>query len=298
MKRIKFHKSDWLMLWVIQLWALNLSIVKLALKEIPSIPFNGIRLLCGSAFLVLWLFKTERNFRIKKEHGFKIILLSFSGYTLYQYFFIKGISFTTVSNTAVIFGISPIMISLFSMFFKQEKIKPIAWVGIVLAFTGVYLTISNKSGGFHLNPATLKGDLLIFLAVLLWAQYSVFARPLLKCYSPLKFTTLTMTLGSLLFVPFSFNEVAQLHFSTISVRTWLYMGYSGILGLGVGLILWFYSVKQVGNSQTAIYSNIQPLFSIFYAWVILSESIPPSLLLGAVIILLGVICTHLGRERG
>jgi drug/metabolite transporter (DMT)-like permease len=297
MKPIKFQKSDWLMMLVVLIWALNLSLIKLALKEIPPIPYNGIRLLFGSLFLVLWLLKTEGNLSFQKEHIFKIILLSITGYTLYQYCFIEGIALTTASNTAAIFGISPIMISLFSVFFKHERIKPIAWFGILLGFAGVYLTISGKSGGFHFNLKNLKGDLLILLAVVLWAYYTVSARPLLKFYSPLKFTTLTMTIGSLLFFPFSFKEVIHLDYSTVSISAWLYLAYSGMFGLGVGLIMWFYSIKKVGGSQTAVYSNIQPVFSVFFAWLILAETIPPSLLAGASIILVGIIFTHFGREK-
>jgi O-acetylserine/cysteine efflux transporter len=296
MKRFTFQLSDWLMLLVIQIWALNLSLVKLALKEIHPIPYNGIRLLFGSLFLIVWLLKTEGNLHIQKEHILKIIFLSITGYTVYQYCFITGITYTTVSNTAVIFGISPIMISLFSIFFKHEKIKPIAWLGILLGFIGVYITITGKSGKFDFNVKTLKGDLLILLAVILWAHYTVSARPLLKHYSPLKFTTITMSLGSILFFPFSLVQIVQMDYSAVSIKSWVFLAYSGAFGLGIGLIMWFYSIKKVGSSQTAVYSNIQPIFSILFAWAILSETIPPALLLGTAVILVGVFFTHLGRQ--
>ncbi len=95
------------------------------------------------------------------------------------------------------------MISLLSSFFKHEKIKPLGWLGIALGFAGIYLVISGRAGGFALSRQTWKGDLLLFAAVFLWAHYSVSARPLLKIYSPLKFTAVTMGLGSLMFFPFS-----------------------------------------------------------------------------------------------
>jgi len=296
MKKIKLQKSDLYMLAVILIWALNLSIVKLALREISPIPYNGIRLLCASLVLVIWLVKTEKDIKIKKEHILKIVLLGISGYTVYQYLFIEGLSLSTASNTAVLFGMSPIMISLFSIFFKHERIKPIAWIGILLGFTGVYLTISSKSGGLHFDMAHLKGDLLIFIAVLLWAHYSVSARPLLKYYSPLKFTAYTMTIGSILFFPVSVYDIIKLDYSAISWSSWLYLVLSGTIGLSVALIIWFYSVKVVGSSQTAVYANFQPIFSVISAWLILSESLPASLLLGTVIITTGVIFTHMGRE--
>ncbi len=296
MRQKKFQLSDGLMLVVVLIWAVNYSLIKIALKEIPPLPFNGIRLLLSSAVLVVWFLITERDFRIQKEHILKILLLSISGYTIYQYIFIKGIDLTNASNTAVIFGVGPIMISLFSVVAKHETIKPIAWIGILMGFLGVYITIMGKSGGLSLSSKSLQGDLLIFGAVLLWAHYSVSARPLLRTYSPLKFTMLTMTIGSLLFFPVTISSLRTLPYAAISFKAWFCMVFSGIMALSVGLIIWFYSVQKIGNSQTAVYSNLPPVFAMVFAWLLLSERISPSLVIGAAIIFLGIYFTRKGRE--
>jgi len=281
---------------VVAIWALNLSLVKIALSEIPPLPYNGIRLLLAAAALLVWLLRTEKNLSLRRQDLPKIILLSFSGYALYQYLFISGIHLTTASNTAVIFGSAPIMISLLSSFFKHEKIKALGWLGIALGFAGIYLVISGRAGGFSISQQTWKGDLLLFIAVFLWAHYSVSSRPLLKIYSPLKFTAVTMGLGSLMFFPFSFSQLLRLPYASISVRAWLCMLYSGLGALSLALVLWFFSVRKVGNSQTAVYSNLQPLLAIVFAHWLLGEAITPTLLLGAVIVLVGIVLTRRGRE--
>ena len=149
MKPLKLTVNDLLMLLVVTIWALNLSLVKIALREIPPLPYNGIRLLLAAAVLLAWLLVTEKNLRLRRQDLPKIVLLSFSGYALYQYLFIFGIDLTTASNTAVIFGSTPIMISLLSSFFKHEKITPLGWLGIGLGFFGIYLVISGRAGGFR-----------------------------------------------------------------------------------------------------------------------------------------------------
>ncbi len=296
MRHRKFQLSDGLMLVAVLIWAANYSILKIALKEIPPLPLNGIRLLLSSAVLVIWFLITERNFKVQKEHILKIVLLSISGYTIYQYIFIRGIDLTNASNTAVIFGVGPIMISLFSVVAKHETIKPIAWIGILMGFLGVYITIMGKAGGLSLSSKSLQGDLLIFGAVLLWAHYSVSARPLLRTYSPLKFTMLTMTIGSLLFFPFTIAELQTLPYAAISFKAWFCMAFSGVMALSVGLIIWFYSVQKIGNSQTAVYSNLPPALAMVFAWLLLSERISPSLMIGASIIFQGIYFTRKGRE--
>jgi drug/metabolite transporter (DMT)-like permease len=292
----KISANDFLMLLVVAIWGLNLSLVKIALREIPPLPYNGIRLLLAAAVLLVWLLLSEKNLRLRRHDVPKILLLSFSGYTLYQYLFITGINLTTASNTAVIFGSTPIMISLLSSFFKHEKIKPLGWLGIVLGFAGIYLVISGMAGGFSLSRHTWKGDLLLFAAVFLWAHYSVSARPLLKIYSPLKFTAVTMGLGSLMFFPFSVLQLQKLPFASISLKAWLCMLYSGVIALSLTLVLWFFSVRKVGNSQTAVYSNLQPILAVVFAHLLLAERATPSLLLGAGVVFVGIYFTRRGRE--
>jgi drug/metabolite transporter (DMT)-like permease len=296
MKPIKLSVNEGMMLLVVTIWAVNLSLVKIALAEIPPMPYNGIRLLVASAVLLAWLLFTEKNLRLRRQDLPRIALLSFSGYTLYQYLFIRGIDLTTASNTAVIFGSAPIMISLLSSFFKHEKIKPLGWLGISLGFLGIYLVISGRAGGFALSRQTWKGDLLLFAAVFLWAHYSVSARPLLKIYSPLKFTAVTMGLGSLMFFPFSVAQLRQLPFAAISMKAWLCMLFSGVVALSLALVLWFFSVRKVGNSQTAVYSNLQPVLAVVFAWLLLAETISSSLLLGAAVIFVGIYFTRKGRD--
>ncbi len=291
----RFTKVDTLMLIVILIWGLNLSLIKISLKEIPPIPFNGIRLLLSSFLLILAILIFEKNLYIEKKDILKIILLSILGHTIYQFLFIRGINFTTASNTSVILGTSPIVISIFSSYFKHEKIKPIGWLGIFLGFVGLYIVIRGK-GEIHLSSQTLKGDLLLALAVILWAYYSVSSKPLLKIYSPLKFTGITMTIGSLLFFPFSIKEIKELPFSSISFQAWLWLIYSGAFALSLSLVIWFISVKKVGNSQTAIYSNLQPVFAVIFAHFILSEQITSNLVVGALIIFLGIYLARIGKE--
>jgi len=296
MKPIKLSANDGLMLLVVTIWAVNLSLVKIALGEIPPLPYNGIRLLLAAGVLLVWLLLSEEKLRFAKRDLPKIALLSFSGYALYQYLFIYGIDLTTASNTAVIFGSTPIMISLLSSFFKHERIKPLGWLGIALGFAGIYLVISGRAGGFSLTRQTWKGDLLLFAAVFLWAHYSVSARPLLRKYSPLQFTAVTMGLGSLMFFPFSVPQLLRVSFSAISLTAWLCMVFSGVIALSLALVLWFFSVRKVGNSQTAVYSNLQPILAIVFAHLVLGESVTPTLLLGAAVVFTGIYFTRRGRE--
>ena len=165
-----------------------------------------------------------------------------------------------------------------------------------MAFWGSTWSSAAAAGGFAVSRHTWKGDLLLFAAVFLWAHYSVSARPLLKIYSPLKFTAVTMGLGSLMFFPFSIARLHTLPIAAISAKAWLCLLYSGVVALSLALVLWFFSVRRVGNSQTAVYSNLQPVLAVVFATLLLGEKASSSLLLGAAVIFVGIYFTRRGRD--
>lgn len=287
---------DPLLVVIVSVWALNISLVKIALTEIPPLAFNALRLAIASVILMSALFLTERSARIAREDIPKILLLSFSGYAVCQTLVIVGINLTTASNTAVISGTSPILISLLSSFFKHDRISPLGWLGVVLGFGGVYTVISGRAGGFHFSAQTFKGDIVVFLAICLWAHYSVSARPLVKVYSPLRFSAVTISLGTLFSLPFSYSSLKVIPGAAISPRSWGLLAFAGVVSLAAGLIIWFNSVKKVGNTQTAVYSNLQPVLAIIFAHFLLHDPVSGGLAAGAALIFSGIYLTRRGRR--
>jgi drug/metabolite transporter (DMT)-like permease len=286
---------DPLLVLIVAVWAINVSFIKIAVREISPLAFNFLRMTIASLVLLTALYMTERNFRIARRHLLKVLFLSFSGYAVCQTMVVVGISLTTATNAAVIFGTSPIVISLLSSFFKHDKIARLGWVGVALGFVGVYVVIQGRAGGFHLSGQTFKGDLVLFISVCLWAHYSVSARPLVKIYSPLKFSALTISLGTLFSLPMSFAALRTLPLAAVSTRTWGLVAYGGVISLAAGLIVWLNSVKRVGNTQTATYSNIQPVLAIVFAHFLLNDSISSGLVAGALLIFTGIFFTRRGR---
>jgi drug/metabolite transporter (DMT)-like permease len=286
---------DPLLVLIVSIWAFNISLVKIALVDFPPVAFNLLRLAIAAAILVGVLLATEKNIRIARKDLPKILLLSFSGYAVSQTLIILGIRLTSATNVAVLTGISPILISLLSSFFKHERISRLGWLGVALGFTGAYIVISNRSGGFRFSEQTFRGDLLVFLAIALWAHFSVSARPLVKIYSPLKFSAVTISLGILFSLPYSLPSLRAVPAAGISARSWLIAVFAGVVPMALGLIIWFNSVKRVGNSQTAVYSNLQPILAIVFAHLLLGDSVGGGLAAGAALVVLGIFLTRRGR---
>jgi drug/metabolite transporter (DMT)-like permease len=289
-----FGKTDLFMLSVTLIWAINFSFIKIALNEFSPLAFNGIRLAFASIILVIVLFFSKQGIRVPKKDIWKLLVLGIIGNTVYQLLFIHGINLTTASNTSIIMAMTPASVALLSSVFKHEKIHWAAWFGIALSFVGFYLVIAKQPGTFVFSWENLRGDMMIFCGNLVWAIYTVFSKPLLGRITPLKWSSLTLAVGTVFYLPFCVQAFSRQDFGQISFKAWAVLAFSGIFALAVCYVAWYSSVKRIGNSKTVIYGNIVPILTVIFAYIFIAERIGLWQAVGALIILVGVYLTRSG----
>jgi len=290
--RSRFGLSDILMLLAVVMWGVNFSFIKIALREMSPQGFNGLRLLLTAALFLAVLAISGQGFRVPRADLWKLALLGIGGNALYQVLFIGGVSRTTASNTSLILCMTPIFIALFSVALRVERVHWLGWIGIAVSFAGLYLVVTQRSGGVRLSGDGLRGDLMIFGGTLLWASYTVFSKGFLERHSPLKFSALTVVFGALVYVPLTAREIVRLPWAEISPRAWASLVFSALFGLVLGYLIWYYSVQRVGNARTAAYNNLTPIFTALFAALLLGERLRPVQAAGAAVILAGVYLTR------
>jgi drug/metabolite transporter (DMT)-like permease len=290
----KLGSTDVLMLLAVLFWGINLIIIKVAVRHLTPHAFNSIRL-SGSA-LVLFAFLALRRESLALSRGdlLKVVTLGILGNFVYQVLFISGFHFTTASNASLILATSPIFIALIGSAFRIERVTGVGWLGIAISFVGLYLVLIRQAEGFHLSASGLRGDLMILVGNVFWAAYTVFSKPLLDRMSPLKFSTLTLAAGSIVYIAFAIPDLGRLAWGKVPPASWLSLAASGFFAIALGYVFWYTSIKAVGSARTAVYSNITPVLAIFFAALLLGERIKAGQVLGAIVILAGVYLTRTG----
>jgi drug/metabolite transporter (DMT)-like permease len=278
------------MLLVCLIWGLNFSVTKLALAEIPPLPFTAIRFVAAS--LLLWLvLRLVEGPLPKGAAGLKrLVVLGLIGNTCYQLAFTVGLARTTATNSALILSTVPTVVALFAGAIGLERITARMWLGIALGTLGVILVIATRGVGFDVR--TLPGDLLTILAVLCWAGYTVGLRRVPTGISPLRVTAITTIAGTPGLLLAGLPGMLRLEWDNVSLEAWLALGYAAVLSLVVAYLLWNRSVKAVGGTRTAIYMCITPLFAVAGAWLLLGERPHPLQGVGALLIVAGVLLTR------
>ena len=301
---------DGLLLAMVAIWAGNYPVVKAVLREIPPLPFMAVRLAIASAVflgVLAWRRSVARrgahgatsglarvledSVRISRRDWLALVGLGFVGHFLYQLGFVGGLARTSVANSALIIGCSPIAIALLTAIVGHERVGRRHWLGAALSVGGIYVVAAR---GATVSRESLVGDLLMVGSVCCWATYTVSSRSLLARHSPLVVTGYSMALGTAFVVLATLRPTLRLEWSQVSAAAWLGLIGSALLALNLAYLIWYTAVQQIGNARTSIYSNMVPVAAMVLAWAGLGEQIEPTKWLGAVAILGGVVLTRLG----
>jgi drug/metabolite transporter (DMT)-like permease len=290
----RFGATDLLMLLATLFWAVNFSVVKIALREFSPHAFNGPRLTLASLLLLGFLWKKEGGLKVERKDLVVLAGLGIVGNTFYQTLFINGIDRTTASTTSLVMTMTPIFIALMSAIFIRERIHWAGWVGILISFGGLYLVLFGGAPEIAFSNQALKGNLMILAGNFFWAIYTVFSKPYLEKYSPLKLTALTLAIGTLFYLPIAARDVLRLPWGSLSARSWAALLFSAVFAIALSYFIWYSSVRRIGNTKTGIFGNITPVFTVFFAHLFLGERVTIPEVAGAAVILLGFYLTRFG----
>jgi drug/metabolite transporter (DMT)-like permease len=278
------------MLLVCLIWGLNFSVTKVALADIPPLPFTAVRFAIASVLLWLVWRVAEEPAPLPGRSLRTLILLGLLGNTCYQLAFTVGLDRTAATNSALILSTVPTVVALLAGALGLERITPRMWWGIGLGTVGVMLVIATRGVGF--STGTLVGDALTVFAVLCWAGYTLWLRRVPPEISSLRVTTLTTIAGTPGLVLAGIPGMLRQDWGAVRLQAWVGLAYAAVLSLVVAYFIWNRSVKAVGATRTAIYMCVTPLFAVAGAWFLLGERPHPLQGVGAVLIVAGVLLTR------
>jgi drug/metabolite transporter (DMT)-like permease len=274
------------------IWAVNFSIIKVGLASVPPSAFNALRFPLASLTVFLLLRRRGPIPLPSRKDALRLAALGLLGNTIYQICFITGLDNTRAGNASVLLAGSPIITALLSSAIGHERAGARVWVGVIATFVGILLVVLG--GNATLEGGSHFGDLIMLLASVLWAVYTVGAHPLIERYGSMAVTAWTLWAGTLGVVIVGLPEVLALDFSRVPAAAWGSMAFAGAFGIGVAYPLWYYGVRQIGNTRTSTYSNLVPVLAMGFAWLTLGEVPTLWQAVGAIVIITGV---SLARRR-
>jgi len=117
-------------------------------------------------------------------------------------------------------------------------------------------------------------------------------KPYANRIDALRISTVTAVGGAVPLLLVALPSLAATDWRHVPLGAFGALAYSAIGALVIAYLFWYRGIRVLGPTRTAMYSNLQPVVAILFAWAFLSEVPTLWQWLGAATIIAGVIMTR------
>jgi drug/metabolite transporter (DMT)-like permease len=263
--------TDLMLLVMALLWGVNFSVVKYGTGVLPPLAFNALRVALATAVLGgLALFLRAQ--RPSRADAARLALLGLLGHGVYQLCFIQGVARSSVATSALVLASSPALIGLAGRLLGVERPTRRAWAGIalqLLGMVGVVLGSAVQPNAAAESP--LVGALILLAGAASWAFYAVLLKPFTQRVHPIHLSAYTLLGGVGVLVGLGTPALLALDASAVPLPGWGAVAYAGLAAMVLAYLFYYRGVRVLGPVRTAMYSNLQPLIAMAFAYLTLRE---------------------------
>ena len=288
--RSRVSLTDGLLVGMALIWGVNASVMKLAVAEMPPLVFNAARLGLASLALVVLALGVRQPGLTRRDVAM-LLVLGVLGTGLYQFFMIEGLARTRAGTTALILSSGPAFVALFGRVLGVERITRRGMLGIILSMAGIAFVALTQPDAVGRN-ASLLGSALVLVGCICWSLFAVLIKPYANRLDGRVVTAITIVGGTLPLSLIALPAVNDVAWSDLSATTWGAIAYAGLASMVIAYLFWNRGVRLLGPTRTSMFGNLQPIFALAAARVLLGEKPGPWQLVGAAAIIGGVLLTR------
>lgn len=266
-------------------WGSTFLIIQFALQDLRPQVFLSLRFAIGGAWLLAWgLWRGTLRDRRAMVRGVLLGIALYAGYAMQT----EGLVFTTASRSAFITGLAVLLVPFLSWAINGRRPSIASWAGVGLALAGLLFLTRPWDGA---ASATWLGDLLTLGCAFGFASQTVGTERWAKgsAMESLLLPQLVVC-GLCAFVGAYFEEEP----STFTVRAVAVAAICGVLFTALAFTVATWALQRTTATHAALIFSLEPVFASLYAAVFLGVLMSPPELLGAGLILAGVLVGELG----
>jgi drug/metabolite transporter (DMT)-like permease len=295
------NSGTWLRLLAVPaIWGGTFIAGRIISLAIPPTFGAFLRYVIACVALVIATFSIEGGLpKLTGRQRLGTFLLGVTGIFAYNLFFFGALARLPASRTSLIIALNPVVTIGVASLLPGERLAAGRWVGVALALVGVWIVVSRgdvlASGGSPIGV----GELLMFGGVCAWAAYTLIGRRVLEGMTPLGATTWAALWGTPMLALTAIADLPDVHARQFSTAVVVALLYLGVVGTAVAFVWYYRAVRELGAARTVIFNNLVPVFGTLFGVLLLGEPLLPSLVIGGVIALAGVMLVSWpGRRRG
>jgi drug/metabolite transporter (DMT)-like permease len=272
-------------------WGFQQVLVKATIAEVPPVFQAAIRFL--GATVLLWLWSAWRGVRLFERDGSLgaglLAGVLFAGEFACLY---AGLQYSAASRLTVFLYTSPFWVAvLLPLFVKSERLRPVQWLGLALAFTAVVFALRERLGAAS-QPDQWRGDLLALSAGMLWGLTTIVIRSSrLRSTSPEKllFYQVTVSTATLPVLSLLLGEQWVFTFSAFATTS---LVLQTVAGAFASYLAWMWMLGRYPATKISAFVFLTPVFALLFGALWLHEPVTLNLIMALCLVALGIVLVN------
>jgi len=269
---------------------------KFTVSEISPLSLAFLRFGTAAILLnIIFLFK-KYSYKFDKEDLGRFIMLGALVIPINQFFFLNGVKLSLASHSGVTYACTPLFAYIISIFLKDERYSIKKLIPILLTIVGIFFVFYDSILKTKVSDSNvILGDILLVFAVLSWAAYITLSKDMVSKYGAVKTSTIAFTIGIVMYTPIFIYDFPNLSFEKLTLPGIIGFFHLAFVVAFAGYFVFTYASKLISITELTTSTNVSPIITIVFSWLLLKEQISYFFLIGAFITFIGV---FLAQSKG
>ena len=270
-------------------WGGNAVLARGVVDVVPPISLAFWRWVLALVILIPFtLGHVKRDWKTAMQSWKWLLILSFLGVSCFNTLLYTAAHTTTAINVALMQTAMPTTIILISWVVFREKISTIQMVGVIISMAGACFIVIHGQWRILLTMELVKGDVLMLIAVFIYALYSALFRKRPPIH-PLSFLVLTFGWGALMLLPLYIWELVVVGPFSLSFAALMSILYVAVFPSVVAYFCWNRGIELIGANRAGLFTYLVPVFASAMAILFLGETLRGYHVMGMVLIIGGMV---------
>ena len=274
---------------MVLVWSVNFVVAKVTLREFPPLLLGALRFTVAGLVIApvyVWRTMTEAHQAVERGAAARLLGIGLIGVGLNQLMFLLGLVRTSVAHASILICITPVFVLLLSAAAQHERITGKKLAALALAVSGILVLQGRSLFG---SPGSVLGDLFVVLAALTFAFFTVAGKSVRSEFDSLTIITFAYTGSAVLLSPVTVWLSMEFDYSRVSVWGWVAVLYMAIFPSLVAYMIYYHALRYLAASRIAMLGYLQPLLATSLAVAFIGERVTPSLVVGGLLVVAGVV---------
>ncbi len=277
---------------VICLWGMNFVLIKVGLRGVPPFLMGALRFIMVALPAILILPRPKVPLKLVLAYGLTISLGQFA------FLFLAMAVGMPAGLASLVLQAQAFFTVILGAVFFADKLKPQNIIGMLIAAIGILL-LSKVSLSASATPITVAGFALTLCAALSWASGNMINKKIgsTDVMSLVSWAALVPILPFLvLSFVFEGQEKILTSLSNLSWTSFLCVAYIAYGATLIGYSIWGRLLASLPTASVAPLTLMVPVIGLTSAWLLVGEALHLLQILGALIIMTGLIINVFGNK--